>query len=267
MSAPTGLAGSSLPQTTNRNTRTRNPAPDLLSFSRDELLQNQYTTKGSRINRHRLSDAIAKKPASSPKDELLFKHYTSSSNKTNEHRFYPKGTPAPALANAPAAANATAETPASTEIPVPVAAGGKSDCCGGTGAGHVHNGAKTGNQSTGQVVERAEEDKPPVVTNGEQGDPKVEGAEAPKAVNNNTDTKPKTNETTPKNESAEKEEGGGIMKGWIKTKVLTGAALLAGGIALKMTLIGIIPGLIMAGVGSALMGWGGINYLMQDKKD
>lgn len=55
------------------------------------------------------------------------------------------------------------------------------------------------------------------------------------------------------------------MKGWIKTKVGLGAALLAGGIALKMTLIGIVPGLIMAGVGATLMGWGGINWLSKDK--
>lgn len=58
-----------------------------------------------------------------------------------------------------------------------------------------------------------------------------------------------------------------ILHGWKKTKAITGAALLAGGIALKMTLIGIVPGLIMAGAGAALMGWAVTNWAMSDKKD
>lgn len=79
----------------------------------------------------------------------------------------------------------------------------------------------------------------------------------------------KTETTKTENKENEKkdDEGGGILQGWKKTKMGLGAALLAGGIALKMTLIGIVPGLIMAGAGAALMGWAGINWAMGGKKD
>jgi hypothetical protein len=79
--------------------------------------------------------------------------------------------------------------------------------------------------------------------------------------------KAETTKTENKENEKKEDEGGGILQGWKKTKMSLGAALLAGGIALKMTLIGIVPGLIMAGVGATLMGWAGINWAMGGKKD
>jgi hypothetical protein len=97
------------------------------------------------------------------------------------------------------------------------------------------------------------------------GKPAVEGATAPKAANDDTKTETKKPETENKTNTAQKEEQN-WKNGYIGWKAGIGAALLAGGIALKMTIIGIIPGLIMAGAGAALMGWGGINYCMKDNK-
>lgn len=91
----------------------------------------------------------------------------------------------------------------------------------------------------------------------------VAGVSTPAPAKSTTDADKTENTKTEKKD----DEGGGILQGWKKTKLISGAALLAGGIALKMTLIGIVPGLIMAGAGAALMGWAGINWAMGGKKD
>lgn len=103
---------------------------------------------------------------------------------------------------------------------------------------------------------------------------KPEGSEKAEEAGKTGETKPAgkakdSNQTNQTNDAKknENEEGGGILKGWKKTKLFTGAGLLAGGIALKMTLIGIVPGLIMAGAGAAVMGWGLLNYIFNGKKD
>lgn len=70
-----------------------------------------------------------------------------------------------------------------------------------------------------------------------------------------------TESTNTDNEKKADDKKDSILHGWKKTKATVGTALLAGGIALKMTLIGIVPGLIMAGAGAALLGWAGINWM------
>ncbi len=99
------------------------------------------------------------------------------------------------------------------------------------------------------------------------GEQSVQGATGPSAVSDApAPEEPKQPAANNNTEAAKKEEQN-WKNGYIGWKAGIGAALLAGGIALKMTIIGIVPGLIMAGVGTALMGWGGINWLSKDKKD
>lgn len=249
MVAPTGSTSTSSHLRTIHSKSIEDPS----SFSRDELIRKQYISKGSKTSQHRLSDAIAKKPTS-PRDELLFKHYTNTSNKTNEHRFYPK--------------TATIVSPSSSSPSTSeqIAANKVNSCCAGNGATQVQQEAAA-NEKAGS----APQEGGTPVTDGApsaSGKQAVAGATDPKAADGDTKADPKKTETEKKETNATpKQEEGGIMKGWIKTKVGLGAALLAGGIALKMTLIGIIPGLIMAGAGAALMGWGSINYFMKDKQE
>ncbi|WP_373532645.1 hypothetical protein [Vampirovibrio sp.] len=94
----------------------------------------------------------------------------------------------------------------------------------------------------------------------------VEQAEEAAPVTSADQAAKKDETTKPENEKKE-EKGGGFLKGYVGTKLSIGAALLAGGIALKMTLIALIPGLIMAGAGAAIMAWGAANYLFGDKDD
>jgi hypothetical protein len=84
----------------------------------------------------------------------------------------------------------------------------------------------------------------------------------------NNSKPPATNEPT-KTESAEKQnnENQSVWTGYVGTKIGVGAALLAGGIALKLTLIGIVPGLIMAGAGAAIMAWGAVNYMFNNNNE
>ena len=97
-------------------------------------------------------------------------------------------------------------------------------------------------------------------------------------VNEANEIKPPTNQSpTPadndsnktKPEEKQNNDNQGLLHGYVGTKVGIGAALLASGIALKLTLIGIVPGLILAGAGAAIMAWGAANYLLNDndKKD
>lgn len=87
--------------------------------------------------------------------------------------------------------------------------------------------------------------------------------ETPPTTNQNQ-TPAANDSTKTKSEEKQNNEEQGIWKGYVGTKLGVGATLLAAGIALKLTLIGIVPGLIMAGVGAAIMAWGGANYLFND---
>lgn len=102
------------------------------------------------------------------------------------------------------------------------------------------------------------------VTGGTEGTAET-NATAP--VQDAASAPPATPPTNKSDENKKKEDNGGFWKGYGGTKLGVGAALLAGGIALKLTLIGIVPGLIMAGAGAAIMAWGGINLLFNGKKD
>lgn len=125
--------------------------------------------------------------------------------------------------------------------------------------------------STNQPQKAEEEEVPTDTTNESPSTSQSQEVKATSAATPTNSTTEADKADTPKAETKENEkkedEGGGILQGWKKTKLISGAALLAGGIALKMTLIGIVPGLIMAGVGAALMGWAGINWAMGGKKD
>lgn len=70
--------------------------------------------------------------------------------------------------------------------------------------------------------------------------------------------------TTNQNPADDKKDS--VLHGWKKTKAGVGAGLIAAGIALKMTVIGIIPGLLIMGTGAALMGWAGLNWMFSGKK-
>lgn len=120
-----------------------------------------------------------------------------------------------------------------------------------------------------EVEAQAENAPPTDSTEGTDGTEKPEKASesAPDSPTPPSDPPKTNNDNKTNNKNENNEESGGILKGWKKTKIATGTALLAGGIALKMTLIGIVPGLIMAGAGAALMGWGALNYLFSGKKD
>lgn len=98
------------------------------------------------------------------------------------------------------------------------------------------------------------------------GIPETPTAQNTTATNTQQSLPPANTEhpTNTNNEADERKDS--ILHGWKKTKFGLGTGLLAGGIALKMTLIGIVPGLIMTGAGLALLGWTIINCLSQASK-
>jgi hypothetical protein len=132
-------------------------------------------------------------------------------------------------------------------------------------------GASTSTDATnGEAPETLKAEQPAEEKHAVNGSDKVDASEETQKVTDATATKDsepaaadKTSET--KVEKSKKEDNEGILNGYVGTKLGIGAALLAGGIALKLTLIGIVPGLIMAGAGAAIMAWGGANYLLNDK--
>lgn len=90
----------------------------------------------------------------------------------------------------------------------------------------------------------------------------IENVQAPHKTDENNE-KP---ETQPEAKDKQQPERNDIWKDYPKAKLGAGAAMLAGGIALKLTLIGIVPGLALSAAGLGMMAWGGIIYYQRNKE-
>jgi hypothetical protein len=98
----------------------------------------------------------------------------------------------------------------------------------------------------------------------------AKGVKQTKKTTSVTTEKPTTaadDRTKTKSEENQNNENQSVWNGYVGTKIGVGAALLAAGIALKLTLIGIVPGLIMAGAGAAIMVWGAVNYMLNNNNE